>query len=78
MTWRHWLHGLIGAAIGGGANAITTMIIAPAQFNLQEGYKNVLMSAIVSAIVSAALYLKQSPLPEEPDPTKFKLPSDPK
>lgn len=77
MTWKHWLHGLFGAAIGGGANAVTTMIIAPAQFNLQEGFRNVLMSAVVSSIVSAALYLKQSPLPPEVD-DKFKLPSDPK
>lgn len=67
MKLRHWLHGLIGAIIGGGANAITVIVLDPLQFNLQAGWKNLLMATIVSGIVAAALYLKSSPLPPEDD-----------
>lgn len=66
MTWKHWLHGLIGAAVGGGANAITVIILDPIKFNLQEGWQNLLMAVVVSGILSGALYLKQSPVPPEP------------
>lgn len=66
MDWGMWLKGLIAAAIGGAANAVTVMIVDPVAFNLQDGGKKLAMVALVSAIVSAALYLKQSPLPGEP------------
>lgn len=65
MTWKHWFHGLCGAIIGGGANAITVMVVDPAAFNFQTGLEKLITFTVVSAIVSAALYLKQSPLPDE-------------
>lgn len=65
-NWKHWVHGLVGAIIGGGANAITVMIVDPMQFNLQTGWKNLVTATAVSMIVSGALYLKSSPLPPEP------------
>lgn len=49
--------------IGGAANSVTVMIVSPLEFNLQEGIGKVGTVALVSAIVAAALYLKQSPLP---------------
>lgn len=70
-NWHHWLHGLIGAFIGGSANTITNMIVSPETFNLNAGLPKVLEAALLSGIISAALFLKQSPLPPEPpDPPK--------
>lgn len=65
MNLRIWIHGLGAAVIGGGANAITVIIIDPLKFNLQDGWKNLLMAVVVSSILSAAMYLKSSPLPPE-------------
>ena len=58
-----WLKGLIAAIIGGAANAVTVIAIDPLQFNLGEGLSKLGTVALVSAIVNAAMYLKQSPLP---------------
>jgi hypothetical protein len=63
MKWQKWVKGLISAAIGGAANGITVMIVEPTEFNLGEGLGKLGTVAIVSAIVAAAMYLKQSPLP---------------
>lgn len=63
MDWNKWIKGLVSAIIGGGANAITVAIVDPIAFNMQEGAGKLLTVALVSAIVAAAMYLKQSPLP---------------
>jgi len=63
-----WLQGLLSAIIGGAANSITVMVVEPTSFNLQEGLSKLLSVAAVSAIVSAAMYLKQSPLPVKEEP----------
>jgi len=59
-----WLKGLLSAAIGGAANAITVMVVDPVQFNLAEGATKLLTVAGVGALLSAAMYLKSSPLPQ--------------
>ena len=66
-SFKQWVHGLAAAVIGGGASAVTVVIVAPDQFNLFDpAALNRLISVVgVSALVSAALYLKQSPLPPE-------------
>jgi hypothetical protein len=63
--WRTWVRGLSGAAVGGGANAITVMILKPEDFNFGTGWTALWQFAAVSAVVSAALYLKQNPVPSE-------------
>lgn len=65
MTFRQWVHGLAAAIIGGAASAVTVAIAAPDQFNIydQEALARLGSVVLVSALVSAALYLKQSPLP---------------
>lgn len=65
MNWKHWIHGLGSAFIGGGANAVTVMIVDPTQFNLEQGWQKLLAVFLVSAFLSACFYLKQSPLPPE-------------
>lgn len=60
-----WIKGLIAAVIGGVANTVVLMIADPLNFNLGEGLNRLLTVAATSAIVSAAAYLKQSPIPSE-------------
>jgi len=63
MNWKIWIKGLISAIIGGAANSIGLMIADPLTFNLGDGLGKLKAVCIVSAIVSAAMYLKSSPLP---------------
>ena len=60
-----WIKGLIAASIGGVANTVGLMIVDPLTFNLQEGFYPLLKAGATAAIISAALYLKQSPIPSE-------------
>lgn len=69
MNWNLWLKGLISAVIGGAANSIVVMAIDPVQFNLSEGIGKLGTVALASAIVAAAMYLKQSPIPEDKEST---------
>lgn len=63
--WRNWARGLVGALIGGGANAITVMVVDPSNFNLSStGWKKLAGFTAISSLVSAALYLKQHPVPD--------------
>lgn len=62
---RTWLRGMIGASIGGAANAVTLMVIKPEDFNFTTGWTDLWHFALISAVVSAALYLKEHPLPDE-------------
>lgn len=61
-TFCLWIKGLISAAIGGAANSITVMVIDPQNYNLSEGIGKLGTVAGVGALVSAAMYLKSSPL----------------
>lgn len=68
MTLRRWGVGILGAAISGAANGVTVMIVDPLRFNLFDGgARNLASVVIVSALVGAALYLKQHDLPIEDD-----------
>lgn len=58
-----WLHGLFAAFIGGAATAVSCLVVEPATFNFAAGLSSTLKVAAVSGLISAAAYLKQSPLP---------------
>ena len=62
-SWKNWVRGLIGAFIQGAATTVSTMIVDPDTFNIQEGLGNVGIIALVSGIVGAALFLQKKPLP---------------
>lgn len=62
---RVWLEGLVAALIGGAANAVTVIVVDPLNFNLGEGLPKLLQVVAVGAIVAAAAFLKQSPIPAE-------------
>jgi hypothetical protein len=70
--WRTWLRGLGAAVIGGAANAITLLIVDPVEFNLTTGIDRVWKVAVTSAILAAAFYLKQSPIPPTAESTDSK------
>lgn len=59
-----WIEGLLAALIGGAANAVTVIVVDPLAFNLGEGLPKLLQVVAVGAIVAAAAYLKQSPIPK--------------
>lgn len=66
MNWKLWSRGLIAAIINAIANSVVIVIVDPTTFNLfQGGAKELGQVAIVSALVGAALYLKQHPDPWE-------------
>lgn len=71
MTYqaRLYIHGAVAAAIAGGANAVTLIIVDPLKFNLLDwaGTRSLIVAVAVSAIVGFAGYVKAHPLP---DPTK--------
>lgn len=62
--WQNWLKGLVAAIIGGVSNSVLLVIADPLTFNFNEGLSRVLTVAGTTAIISAAMYLKQSPLPK--------------
>ena len=66
MNWRLWLKGLIAAVISSASNSICVLIADPQHFipGTVGGFRNLGVVALVSAIVGAALYLKQSPVPK--------------
>ncbi|WP_263415348.1 hypothetical protein [Terriglobus albidus] len=66
---RLWLHGLGAAFIGGAATSLATVLVDSEKFNIDTllGLQHLAFVAMVAGIVSAAGYLKQSPLPPVED-----------
>ena len=72
LDWGKWAYGLVSGFIGGGAGSIGSgvggIITDPEHFNPANGFRHlfVLMgvSFLFSGIITAAAYLKQSPLPQ--------------
>ncbi len=64
--WKVWLKGLVAAAISSSSNAIAVVVADPMHFSPAEvgGFRKLGVVVLVSAIVGAALYLKQSPVPD--------------
>ena len=64
--WRIWLKGLVAAVLSSAANSMSVLIADPQHFNptIAGGFRNLGIVALVGAIVGAALYLKQSPVPK--------------
>lgn len=63
--WRVWAKGLLAAVISAVANSALLIIASPSTFNFSHGgLRNLGTVSLASAIVGAALYLKQSPVPK--------------
>ena len=68
-NWKSWLKGLLAALIGGASNAVTAMWADPTVFNMTSaGLVALGKLAAAGAILSAFMYLKQSPVPKEVTP----------
>lgn len=64
-NWQVWGKGLLAAVISAVANSLLLIIASPATFNFSNGgLRNLGTVSLASAIVGAALYLKQSPVPK--------------
>lgn len=62
--WKIWLHGLIAAAVGsaaGGFGSIAGSLVVGD--GIWHGLKVACFAALLSAAISVAAYLKQSPVP---------------
>ncbi len=65
LTFKAWAKGLLAAAIGGAANAVTLVIVDPLSFNgTPEGLHRLAYVTVVSGVLAGAMYLKKSPVPE--------------
>jgi len=63
-TFKTWLHSLLAAAIGGGANALLGVVAMPDTFNFTtQGMENIGKIALIGVAVPVLTLLKQSPLP---------------
>ncbi len=60
---KAWLHGLGAAVIGAAASGVTLVVADPTTFNFKGGLGHLGQVCAVQALISAAAYLKQSPLP---------------
>ena len=73
LDWSTWLYGLLSGFIGGGAGAIGSafggIMTDPDHFNPSHGVHHLLVlmgwTFVFSGVITAAAYLKQSPLPPE-------------
>ncbi len=66
MNWRTWLYSLLSAGIGGAANSLGGVIVAPSVFNFtHEGLIKIGQLALFGFAVPVLALLKQSPLPPD-------------
>lgn len=72
LDWATWLYGLVSGFIGGGAGAIGTgfgeVVLDPAHVAAQGTHHLFALmgiSFLFTGILTAAAYLKQSPLPKQ-------------
>ncbi len=79
MKWNLWLRGLFAAAIGGAAGGASALIVDPSHFNLFDGGARKLGEMVASfAVISAVMYLKQHPLPDQDELNVMQLKIDQK
>lgn len=65
MNVKAWAHGLGAAFISGLSDAFLLHLADPATFNgTVEGIKATVALCVLKAMLSVALYLKKSPLPD--------------
>lgn len=60
--WTVWLKGLIGAVIGGVANAVLLTVTMPSKFSFND-IGTLAQVAAGASVISAAMFLAKSPLP---------------
>lgn len=66
-TTRVWLRGIVATAINGFASGLILLIADPVAFNFDAGFKKMLATSGIFALIGLANYLKQHPLPDDDD-----------
>lgn len=61
-VWAVWLKGLVGAIIGGVANAVLLTVTMPSKFSFSD-IGTLAQVAAGASVISAAMFLAKSPLP---------------
>lgn len=71
LNWSVWIKGIFASVIGGVSNAVVVVVVDPQTFlnNLEK----LGQIAAGSAIISLALYLKQSPVPPPEEDTSVEI-----
>lgn len=64
--WSVWVKGLVSACISGGAGGVSSSLVIPTEVQTVHPML-VWKIAAVAAVIGAANYLKQSPLPTADD-----------
>ena len=64
LEWRPWIYGLLSGIIGGAATSVVSIAGGQAIGAATFTPRQLLAVAVVSAVVNAAMFLKQSPLPK--------------
>ena len=64
MNWSAWLYGLLSAVLSSAAGAVALVVVDPATFNLQAGWRSLANAAGVMALIAFANYLKSTPPPK--------------
>jgi len=73
LSWKIWVKGIVAAVIGGSASAIAAAVTEPGIANgTRASWVALLRMSAVAAVLNAAAYLKQSPLPGEDDVQEHK------
>lgn len=64
MNWKAWIYSLLSAGIGGAANSLGGVIVAPSVFNFTHaGMAKIGELALFGFVVPVLTLLKASPLP---------------
>jgi hypothetical protein len=64
LGWKVWAKGIAAAVIGGSASAVAAAVTEPGIANgTRASWMALLRLSAVAAVLNAAAYLKQSPLP---------------
>jgi len=64
VNWRVWIYSLLSGGIGGAANSLGGVIVAPSVFNFTHaGLVKIGELALFGFAVPVLAFLKQSPLP---------------
>ena len=65
MKWKHWLHGLVAAIVGGSATGAALLLADYERIMEPGGFVVLGKVVLILALTHLAMYLKQSPLPPE-------------
>ena len=71
MNWKVWAYSLFSGGIGGAANSLGGVVVAPSVFNFTHaGWIKIGELALFGFAVPVLAFLKQSPLPALQTTTK--------